>query len=246
MKLYEMAVHKPVIVTIGTCHTSRYRRYFSRQAADRISTADRLSFYRHLCAVSETPFLHTSSARSPKPLEEVFSTLGDVKEIFSESSSDGCFVGVVFDWGRDVNVLRMEVKEKVDQIRSELPQDIEQIQLFTFNSNDQPIMVGRISAKGKDLMGSYDLLEKTIINPIKRIEGVGRVGIDGIEPQEISIYLEINKIKAHHVRCRPAFSAHAIDERHRLDGRGDEQWLALQRARPWAILRIFARWRTSP
>jgi multidrug efflux pump subunit AcrB len=134
-----------------------------------------------------------------KPLEEVFATLGDVREIFSESSADGAFVGVIFDWGRDVNVLRMEVKEKVDQIRGELPDDIERIQLFTFNSNDQPIMVGRISASGVDLMNSYDLLEKTVINPLKRIEGVGRVGIDGVEPQEIAIYLELDKIKAHRV-----------------------------------------------
>jgi len=134
-----------------------------------------------------------------KPIEEVLATLGDVREIFSESSEDGAFVGVIFDWDRDVDVLRMEVKEKIDQIRGDLPSDVERVQLFTFNSNDQPIMVGRISAKGRDLMGSYDLLEKTIINPIKRIEGVGRVGIDGIEPQEIAIYLQINKLKSHRV-----------------------------------------------
>ena len=48
-------------------------------------------------------------------------------------------------------------------------------------------------------MGSYDLLEKTFLNPLQRLEGVGRVGIDGIEPQEISIYLEMDKIKAHRV-----------------------------------------------
>lgn len=30
-------------------------------------------------------------------------------------------VGVQFDWGRDVNLLRLEAKEKIDQIRGELP-----------------------------------------------------------------------------------------------------------------------------
>ena len=198
MKIYELAVYKPVIVTI----------VLVTLLAVGLISVDKLPV--EFLPQMDFPFIgiwvpypnaipaHVER-QIAKPLEEVFATLGDVQEIFSESSQDGAFVGVLFDWGRDVNVLRMEVKEKVDQIRGELPQDIERIQLFTFNSNDQPIMVGRISAKGRDLMNSYDLLEKTIINPIERIEGVGRVGIDGVEPQEISIYLELDKLKAHRV-----------------------------------------------
>ncbi len=198
MKLYEAAVHKPVIVTImlvtllslGLISVTKLPVEFFPQMD--------FPFIGIFVTYPNSVPAHVER-QITKPLEEVFSTLGDVQTIFSESSADGAFVGVLFDWSRDVNVLRMEVKEKVDQIRGELPRDIERIQLFTFNSNDQPIMVGRISAKGRDLMGSYDLLEKTIINPIKRIEGVGRVGIDGIEPQEVSIYLEIDKLKAHGV-----------------------------------------------
>ncbi len=60
-------------------------------------------------------------------------------------------------------------------------------------------MVGRISAKGRDLSGSYDLIENSIVNPLKRIDGVGQVVIDGIEPEEVSIYLEIDRLKAHRV-----------------------------------------------
>ena len=52
-----------------------------------------------------------------RPIEEVLATLGGVREIFSYSDADEVQVGVTFDWGRDVNLLRMEVKEKIDQIR---------------------------------------------------------------------------------------------------------------------------------
>jgi HAE1 family hydrophobic/amphiphilic exporter-1 len=134
-----------------------------------------------------------------KPIEEVMATLGDVKEIFSYAGEDQAFIGVEFNWGREVNVLRMEVKEKIDQIRSELPNDIEHMQIFTFDTNDIPILEGRISAKGRDLSGSYDLIERSIINPLKRIEGVGTVNIDGVEPKEVDIYLSLDKLKAHKV-----------------------------------------------
>lgn len=134
-----------------------------------------------------------------KPIEEVLGTLGGVDGMFSGSTSDDCFVGVRFYWGKEVDVLRLEVREKVDQIRSELPPDVRDISIFTFNSSDSPVMVGRISAKGRDLSGSYSLIEKKIINPLSRIEGVGRVNIDGVAPREIGIYLHMDKIKEHRV-----------------------------------------------
>jgi len=198
VKLYEAAVYRPVIVTIALVTLLSVGLLSVTKLPVEFLPQMDFPFIGIFVPYPNAVPTHVER-QIAKPLEEVFSTLGDVREIFSQSSSDGAFVGVLFDWGRDVNVLRMEVKEKVDQIRGDLPADIERVQLFTFNSNDQPIMVGRISAKGRDLMGSYDLLEKTIINPLKRIEGVGRVGIDGIEPQEISIYLEIDKLKAHRV-----------------------------------------------
>ena len=62
-----------------------------------------------------------------RPVEETLAALGGVRELFSFSDEDGCFVGVEFDWGRDVDVLRLEVKEKIDQIRGELPADIRRL-----------------------------------------------------------------------------------------------------------------------
>ena len=117
-----------------------------------------------------------------RPIEEVLATLGGVREIQSESGEDQTFVGVEFDWGRDVNLMRLEVQEKIDQIRGQLPPQVRDVFLFTFNSNDIPILEGRISAKGRDLSESYELIEQKIIMPLQRIPGVGRVQIDGVIP----------------------------------------------------------------
>jgi HAE1 family hydrophobic/amphiphilic exporter-1 len=131
-----------------------------------------------------------------RPIEEVMATLGGVREMESESGSDYTWVGVRFDWGQSVDVHRMEVREKIDQIRDQLPQDIDRINILTFNSNDWPIMVGRISAANVDLAGSYDVIQQKLIAPLERVEGVGQVQIDGVEPKSISIYLHLDKIKS--------------------------------------------------
>jgi len=129
------------------------------------------------------------------PIEEILGTSGGVREMFSNSDADGCFVGVRFDWGRDVNLLRLEVKEKIDQIRPDLPADVRQIFLLTFNTSDFPIMEGRIAAKGRDLSSSWDLLDQKLIGPLQRIPGVGRVNIDGVLPTQVSVYLLFDKIQ---------------------------------------------------
>jgi HAE1 family hydrophobic/amphiphilic exporter-1 len=140
-----------------------------------------------------------------RPIEEVLATLGGVQQIFSYSDANDVQVGVTFDWGRDVNLLRMEVKEKIDQIRGELPQDIPQIFLLTFNTNDIPIIEGRISAKGRDLSESWDLIDQKIISPLQRIPGVGRVNIDGVLPTQASVYLRFDKIMEHNVDVNHLF-----------------------------------------
>jgi HAE1 family hydrophobic/amphiphilic exporter-1 len=129
-----------------------------------------------------------------RPIEEVLATLGGVREINSYSDADAVQIGVEFEWGRDVNLVRLEIKEKLDQIRGELPDDIRQILLLTFDSNDIPVIEGRIAASGRDLSASWDLLEQHVIAPLQRIPGVGRVNIDGVAPTQVSIYLRFDRI----------------------------------------------------
>ena len=139
------------------------------------------------------------------PIEEILATLGGVREINSYSDPDQAWIGVQFDWGRDVNMLRMEVKEKIDQIRGDLPADVRQIYMLTFNTSDFPIIEGRISAKGRDLSESWDLLDQKVIAPLQRIPGVGRVNIDGILPTQASVYLDFDRILEHDVDVNRLF-----------------------------------------
>jgi len=134
-----------------------------------------------------------------RPLEEAFATLPDVKRLHSTSSPDECRVEMQFDWGLDLDVIRMTVREKLDQARPGLPKDIGEIQVYSFNTGDIPVLQGRISAPGVDLSQNYDLLETRIANRIRRVPGVARVDLGGVEPPQIYIDLRLEKLKAHRV-----------------------------------------------
>jgi HAE1 family hydrophobic/amphiphilic exporter-1 len=138
-----------------------------------------------------------------RPLEEVFATLPDLKKLRSRSSADRCEMQMEFSWGLELDVIRMLVREKLDQARPGLPRDIGEIQVYSFNTTDIPIVQARISAPGVDMSQNYALLEERIVNRLRRIPGVARVQLGGVEPRQIFVDLRVEKVKAHRVELGP-------------------------------------------
>ena len=134
-----------------------------------------------------------------KPVEEALSTLSGVKRLRSTASADNAEFQMEFTWGHNLDIVRMQVSEKIDQVKRSLPAGIGEIVIFSFNTNDIPVVQARISAAGVDLSKNYDLLETRVVNRIRRIPGVARVDLNGVAPREIFIDLVLDKVKEHRV-----------------------------------------------
>ena len=151
----------------------------------------------------EVPYSNTNPAQVEreitKPLEETLATLSGIKKLRSNSNADGANVFMQFDWGHDLDIIRMQVSEKVDQLKPELPDEIGEVLIYSFNSADIPVVQARISAEGVDLSENYPLLEARVTNRIRRLPGVAKVELDGVEPREIFIELILDKVKEHGV-----------------------------------------------
>jgi HAE1 family hydrophobic/amphiphilic exporter-1 len=133
-----------------------------------------------------------------KPLEETLSTVPHVQRLMTRSSERETFIGMMFDWGQDVEWLRSEVREKVEQIRKELPDDVDQIFVRTWSTTDEPVVEGQI-ASGRDLRNAYDFIDLKIKKPLERLPGVAEVEIWGAQRKEIDIYLRLDDLKQHRV-----------------------------------------------
>ena len=139
-----------------------------------------------------------------KPLEEVLSTVPGVQRMSAYSSRNFSSVSLTFDWGQDINVIRNEIREKVDQIRGDLPADVEQIYIRSYSTDDQPILSGRVGSE-QNLRKAGDLLELTIKKPLERIPGVAEVELWGAQYREIDIYLRLNDLKRYRVNVDQLF-----------------------------------------
>jgi HAE1 family hydrophobic/amphiphilic exporter-1 len=133
-----------------------------------------------------------------RPIEEVLATLSDVKRLSSRSSSDSASFQIEFDWDEDVAIKAIETRERVEAIRDQLPEDVRRIQVLKFNTSDQPVLTLRISSE-RDLSNAYDMIMRTLIQPLERVEGVARAQLQGLEPKEIRIELDADRVNAHGV-----------------------------------------------
>ena len=134
-----------------------------------------------------------------RPLEESLATISGIDRMFSTSDENGATVVLVFDWNRNLKVKLSEVRERVDAVRGELPQDVQRIQVLKFSTNDQPALQIRLSSTTGNLLDAYDLLERRIKRPLERIPGVASVQLSGVEPNEVRIDLLPERIASHNV-----------------------------------------------
>ena len=133
-----------------------------------------------------------------RPAEEALATLSRVRAIHSWSSPNSANIYVQFDWGEDVEPLRVEAREKLERIRDQLPADVDRIRVNSFRSSDIPVLECRISAT-RDLSQSYELLDRHVADPLRRVPGVAKVELYGVEPPEIRIDFRLDALRRHGV-----------------------------------------------
>jgi HAE1 family hydrophobic/amphiphilic exporter-1 len=124
-----------------------------------------------------------------RPIEETLATMSGIKRLRSRSSEDGAEVQLQFAWDENLKAKGIEAREKIDAIRAELPDDVERVLVYQFNTNDMPIFSLRVSSE-RDLSSAYDLLDRNLKRPIERVAGVSKVELYGVTKKQISIRLD--------------------------------------------------------
>jgi len=131
-----------------------------------------------------------------RPAEEALATMSRVRRIQSYSTSTGAEINVQFDWGEDIGPLRVDAREKLDRIRDLLPADVDLIQVNGFRSTDIPVLECRVSAD-RDLSRSYELLNRHLADPLRRVPGVAKVELYGVEPPQVLIEFSLDALERH-------------------------------------------------
>ncbi|MEG1546431.1 MAG: efflux RND transporter permease subunit, partial [Bacteroides sp.] len=155
-----------------------------------------------------------------RPLENVLNTVSNLKHITSQSKENLSLITLEFEFGEDIDVLTNDVRDKLDMVSSQMPDEAETPIIFKFSTDMIPIVI--LSAQATEsLPALYKILDDGLANPLARIAGVGTVSVSGAPQREVQIYVDPVRLEAYNLSVEAVGSVIAAENKNVPGGNFD-------------------------
>jgi HAE1 family hydrophobic/amphiphilic exporter-1 len=133
-----------------------------------------------------------------KPLENTLNSVSNLKHLTSRSRENYSIVFLEFEYGIDIEDATNDVRDKLDMVKSSLPDESNDPFLFKFSAEDVPILFLSVQAT-ESVNALYKILDDKVVSPLSRVGGVGTVSISGAPQREIQVYCDPQKLEAYNL-----------------------------------------------
>lgn len=131
-----------------------------------------------------------------RPLENVLNTVPNLKKLSSTSRENRSVVTLQFEFGKDLDELTNDVRDKLNLVKAMLPENSEEPIIMKFSTDMIPVIMFSATAD-KSIPALYRILDDNVVNRLARIDGVGSVSIAGAPQRQIQVYVDPIKLEAH-------------------------------------------------
>jgi hydrophobic/amphiphilic exporter-1 (mainly G- bacteria), HAE1 family len=130
------------------------------------------------------------------PMEEVISGISGVDRMTSNSLDSFGNIIIEFDFSKDPRMASQEVRDKIAEIRNELPAEMEEPILTQFDPADQPIMSLTLSSPGLTGAELTRIADPDITRRLRAISGVASVDLVGAIERELVVEIRPRDLQA--------------------------------------------------
>jgi len=130
-----------------------------------------------------------------KKIEDTVSQIDGIKHISSVSMEDVSQVFIEFEMSKKLDVVAQDVRDKVDLIKNELPDDADAPIIQKLDLKSKPVM-NLVLTGDRSMVEMYTLADEVITDKLARAQGVATVDIVGGQKREILIAVDQDKLKA--------------------------------------------------
>ena len=120
-----------------------------------------------------------------RTLESACASVSGMEELQSVSSEGSSIVMITFADGTNMDNALVDLREKIDLVKSYLPDDVSAPVVMSINVDALPVV--QIALKGTDLASLQTIAEDTLSPTLERIDGVASVDIMGGYANEIAV-----------------------------------------------------------
>ena len=129
-------------------------------------------------------------------IENAVSSVNNVKSVTSSSKEGESKVTIEFNWGSDLTSATADIREALDRIRKNLPDDADSPTVYKFSTDNIPVM--EISFYGtENLSALYNLVDNNVLNKIEQVGGVAMADIKGGLKSQIKVDIDMNRLQAY-------------------------------------------------
>src|SRR6478609_7454085 len=131
------------------------------------------------------------------PLEQQINGVEGMTYMSSSSSNDGsATITITFDVGYPLSIAAVDVQNRVAQAASSLPPIVNQAGVTISKQNPNFVLIVNLTSPDKSVdpvaLSNYAYLQ--IVDPLKRLEGVGDVQIFGERRYSMRVWLDPDKL----------------------------------------------------
>src|SRR5512139_349935 len=123
------------------------------------------------------------------PIEEALSGISGVTRMQSQSMDGYSWILTQFVFSKDLQEAMQEVRDKVGEIRGDLPAEIEEPILGKFSETDQPILSIAIASNVLSGPELTRVVDPAITRELRAIAGVADVRLTGAVQRELTVEL---------------------------------------------------------
>lgn len=123
-----------------------------------------------------------------KVLEDAVKKVPDLQVLKSTTSRGSCEISAFMDWNVNVDLAKQQIESSVNQVRNQLPPDIN-ISVEKMNPSILPVMGYSLNSTSKDPIELKQLALYTIKPFLSQVQGVSEVRIIGGQDKEFRVVM---------------------------------------------------------
>ncbi|MFQ5667579.1 MAG: efflux RND transporter permease subunit [Candidatus Binatia bacterium] len=137
-----------------------------------------------------------------KVLEESMTDVSNLEKITSTSKEHVSILNLTFAYGADLDEAANRLRESIEFARQQFPPDVESPLLFHFSTARFPVVMLGIVSSGKNPFANRKLIEDRILEPLRRLPGVGAVQVWNGPDRQILVEVNRDRMRAYGLTLR--------------------------------------------
>src|SRR4051812_28179681 len=152
-----------------------------------------------------------------RPLENAIKQVQDLQTIRSITSRGSCELSAFLNWDADVDISLQRIESKINEIRNDLPSDV-QLTVEKMNPSILPVIGYSLESKTKSPIEMKLLAMYTIKPLLSQVAGVSEVRVIGGKTKEY--WLELDVQKMNRLGITPDFISTALSNTNFIQSNG--------------------------